>query len=62
MTQPGEVERPPGGDPASPDPAAPPQGVSVAWLSPAARPAAGKLADDGAAAALAAKDATGSIR
>jgi len=50
MTQPGEVERPPGGD----------HGVSVTWLSPAVRevagPAAGKLAADGVAAALAAKD------
>jgi glucose-6-phosphate isomerase len=59
MTQPGEVGRPPGGS-ASPDPSAPPHGVSVAWRSPAVRavagPAAGKLAADGVATALAVKD------
>jgi len=50
MTQPGEVERPPGGEP----------GVSVAWRSAAVRevagPAADKLAANGLPAALAAKD------
>src|SRR5690242_21733184 len=50
MTQPGEVERPPGTEP----------GVSVAWRSAAVRevagPAADKLAADGLPAALAAKD------
>ena len=60
MTQPGEVQQPPGGGPASPDPAAPPHGVSVAWRSAAIRevagPAADKLAADGVPAALAAKD------
>ena len=50
MTQPGEVKRPPGGEP----------GVSVAWRSAAVReiagPAADKLAADGLPSALAAKD------
>ena len=55
MTQPGEMERPPGGGSylraLRPDPAAPPNGVSVAWRSAAvrevARPAADKLAAAG---------------
>jgi len=50
MTQPGEVERPPGGEP----------GVSVAWRSAAVRevagPAADKLAAAGLPASLAARD------